>query len=178
MFGISFESVKAQVPQNVSYQKVSGIKSISIGNWDTTYILGNTSELYGLPGRVPAWIDIIEKPGFVFITTSRNYFDLINKTTLFDGTWISLTREPSIRGFGIIDTLNGKWAILAGKPTFGTSGYNNQSTKTNKPTLSDNKWYRLAGDLYNANLDVKYPLRPKSNAIINTKYPIPNTPKK
>jgi hypothetical protein len=183
MFGLGLESVKAQVPQ-MSYQKIDGITSISIGNLNTVHDWINPSGLYSPIGLTPVWIDITEKPGFAFITTSRNYLDIINEQALFDSTLSKLRGKLSIPGFGIADSFNCKLALLTMKPTFATSGYNYQSKKktkpyiSNKPDLFNNKWYRFAGYLYNANMDVKYPLRPDQNTNMNTKYPSRTAPKK
>jgi hypothetical protein len=158
IFGLYLDSVKAQVSQKMSYKKANGITSILIVNWDTIYNRVNISEFNLTNLRVPAWIDITKRPQLTFIATSRNNFDLINKPTLFYGTWITLTGKPAVAGFPNTDMVSDIRAILTRQPTFGTSRYYIQSTKTNEPSFSDNLFYRAAGHIFNVYKGMKYPI--------------------
>lgn len=158
IFGLCLDSVKAQVSQKISYQKANEITSILIVNWDTIYTRANISELNLLTVRIPAWINVTEKPRLTFIATSRNYFDLINKPTLFYGTWITLTGKSVSAGFRNTDMFNDIRSILTRKPTFATSRYYIQSTKTNEPSFSDKLLYRTAGGIFKGYTEVKYPI--------------------
>jgi hypothetical protein len=158
IFGLYLDSVKAQVSQRISYQKANGITSISMVNWDTIYSRVNISKLNQLTVRVPTWIDMTEKTQLTFIATSRNYFDLINKPTLFYGTWITLTGKSVSAGFRNTDMFNDIRSILTRKPTFATSRYYIQSTKTNEPSFSDKLLYRTAGGIFKGYTEVKYPI--------------------
>lgn len=157
ILGLCLNSVKAQVSQRISYQKANGITSILIVNWDTSYSPVNISGLNLLTVRIPAWIDVTEKSRLTFIATSKNYLDLINKPTLFYGTWITLTGNHALAVYRNTDMFSDIWAILTRKPTFGTRRYYIQSTKPNESSFSDNLLYRAAGHIFNFHKETKYP---------------------
>ena len=159
MFRFGLESIMAQAPQKTSYKALNRNTSISIGNWDTTFGMGNTSGFYQLTGWVPNWLDITEKTSFAFITTNRNYYDLINKPVLSNCTRIKLAEESAyMSGSGSSGTFNGKWERLTGKPIIDTTSvYYSPLKRTNSPTWSDNHLYRLTGNIFNIIMDAKYP---------------------
>ena len=158
MFGFGLESVKAQSPPQINYHQVSGIKTISIGNWDTTYSFRNTSGLYWLTVRIPTYIDITKNPGFTFDSTKENYYDLINKNILFNDTKIRLTgTSTTMAGYGHAGTFNGKWERLTGKPLLDTTMiYYSPLKRTNNPALSDSPLYQLAGGMATAIMGWNY----------------------
>jgi hypothetical protein len=157
MLGSCSECIKAQILQKTGNQEVIRTGSLSVGNRDTTYGQGNTSGLYQPAGRTTDWKDLIGKPYFTFVAPTRNYFDIINNSTLFDNTRTSLTLKPVVQGFGITGTLNSKWAILNMKPGFPLYGDYHRSAKTSKSSFFDNFLYRAAGDVFNGYKDLTYP---------------------
>jgi hypothetical protein len=152
--------MKAQIPQKMSYQSVIG--NTVIGNTDTINSRGNIFGLHALTNKFPVLLDIKGKPDFTFITTNSSYFNFKDNITLFDDTFYNLTGQPNMPGFGKNDTLTGKWGILIWKPDFTTEGYYSHSTRTNKTTLFDNGWYRLAGNIFNMYTETKYRIPPFS----------------
>ena len=65
----------------------------------TNYTITGTSQLLSVPYALYS-----EKAGNVF---SGNYDDLTNQPVLFDGTWGSLTGQPTtLAGYGITDGMN------------------------------------------------------------------------
>ena len=156
IFSYGLKLIKAQVPQKISYHAISGIKSLSTGNPDTTYNRRNTSGLSGMTIKEPAWINISENPGFTFIVRNRNYFNLINKPALSEDNMTGLTNKPIMPGFGNSDTLKGKLGILIWRPDFTTSINYYHSTRTNNPSLYNSGWYRLAGNIFNMYTETKY----------------------
>jgi hypothetical protein len=161
MFSFGQESVKAQLPQKISYQAINGIKSNSIGNWDTIFGKGNTSGLYRSTGWVQYWIDMRERTSFDPMTINGNYYDLINKSILFNGARIKSAGKYTIMaGSGSSGTFISKWERLTGKPIYDTTSvYYYPLKRIDAPTLSDNHFYRLTGNIFNMIIDTKYPSR-------------------
>jgi hypothetical protein len=85
--------------------------------------------------------------------------------TSFDSTLSKLSGKFILPDFGTDNTINCKLVILTMKPTVATSGHNSQSKKKIKPYISDKSnvydkwWYRLAGGLFNLNMNSRYPSR-------------------
>jgi len=71
------------------------LTSSDLTNFRTAYGWGNHAGLYRPIGYVPAWSEISSKPVFATVATTGSYNDLINKPTLFNGTWTSLTGKPT-----------------------------------------------------------------------------------
>lgn len=75
----------------------------------TNYQVLSTTQLLSVP--------------YALYAGGADYNNLLNKPTLFDGTWLSLGGKPTtIAGYGITDAFNGQWSSLTGKPTT-VSGY-------------------------------------------------------
>ena len=161
MFSFGQESVKAQLPQKISYQAINGIKSNSISNLDTIFGKGNTSGLYRPTGWVQYWIDMTEKTSFDPLTINGNCYYLKYKPILLNCKTIrSEGKSTYMAGYGNSGTFNGKWERLTGKPIFDTTSvYYYPLKRTDAPTLSDNHFYRLTGNIFNMIMDVKYPSR-------------------
>ena len=155
MLGFCPGGTNAQLPEKISNQSLIGIKPVSISNQDT--INANTMELYRLPGWIPARIGMTVNPGFSFASSSNNNFNLINKQMLFDNNLANLPGKTNIAGFGIIDTLKGKWEFLIWQPASSSHGYYGHSTRLSKPSFSDNPLYRAAGNIFNFYTEMKYP---------------------
>jgi hypothetical protein len=62
---------------------------------------------------------------------------------------VNITWKPELAGFGIKDNFDGKWAILAGKPSFPLSGNYSGSSKSGDAALSDNCMYRVTATVFN-----------------------------
>jgi hypothetical protein len=161
MFNIGQESVNAQLAQKISSQTTDGIRSDSTASWETTFCKNNTSGLYQPAGWVPFWIDVTEKTAFNSMTINDNYYDLLNNPFLFNSARINLARKSSyITGYGNSGTFNGKWERLTGKPLHDTTSvYFYPLKRINAPTLTDNNFYRLTGNIFNMLMDMKYPTR-------------------
>jgi hypothetical protein len=146
-FSCGLELIKAQIPQKMNYQAISGIKSVSLSNLDPTFNQGNTSGLFGLSGRVSALIDMTGKPRFSITTTSGNIYTLTNRPFLFYDIGTSLTWKPiTIAGY-TIDTYNGIWYSLDDKPTFATSR-NIYDLTNNHIWTNDTFWNSLLKNTY------------------------------
>jgi hypothetical protein len=111
------------------------------------------------------WKDITEIPNSIFLSTNRNYNDLINSPILFNDKGVRLTsKSTTMAGSGNSVTFNGKWESLTGKPIIDTSRvYYSPLKRTNNPTFSDNHFYRTTANIF--------------NFVMNTKYPSLNAPK-
>jgi hypothetical protein len=139
--------IKAQIPQKMNQQSITGIKSVSLGNLDTTFNLENTSGLYGLSGSVSALKDMTVKPIFCITTTSGNIYNLTNKPFLFNDIGPSLTWKPiTIAGY-TIDTYNGIWYSLDNKPSFASSR-NIYDLTNNHIWTNDTFWNSLLRNTY------------------------------
>jgi hypothetical protein len=161
IFRFGLENAKAQPPQKISYQGLNNIKSISSGNWDTTFGRGNISGLNRQTGWRPDWMDISGKRSFASITLNENYYDSINKEILFDSTRIRITAKSIyMPSYGNSSSFSSKWQSLTGKPIIDTTSvYYYPLNKTNTPTLSDNPFYRLTGNIFNMFMNMQYPAR-------------------
>jgi hypothetical protein len=82
-----------------------------------------------------------------------------------DSTLTKLSGKLTVPDFGIADSFNCKLAILTIKPNHVTKGHNPPPKKkikpyiSNKSTVCDKWWYNLAGGLFNASMNSKYPAR-------------------
>ena len=86
-------------------------------------------------------------------------------STSYDSILSKLSGKFIIPDFGPDNSLNCKLVILTMKPSVAKSGYNSHSKKKIKPYISDKSnvydkwWYRLAGGLFNLNMNSRYPSR-------------------
>lgn len=159
MSGFCLESINAQVHHKMSYNLLSESTTKSLGNWDTSFSQKNGLYLFRMTSLTSPWKDIKEIPNSIFLSTNRNYNDLINIPILFNDNGIRLTgKSASMAASGNSVTFNGKWESLTGKPIIDTSRvYYSPLKRTNNPTFSDNHFYRATANVFNFVMNTKYP---------------------
>ena len=165
MSGFCLESINAQVHHKMSYNLLRESTTKSLGNWETSFSQKNGLYLFRMTRLTSPWKDITEIPNSIFLSTNRNYNDLINSPILFNDKGVRLTsKSTTMAGSGNSVTFNGKWESLTGKPIIDTSRvYYSPLKRTNNPTFSDNHFYRATANIF--------------NFVMNTKYPSLNAPK-
>ena len=161
MFSFGQESVRAQVAQKINYQVTIGTKSNPIGKSDTTSGSVIASGLYRQTCRDLYLINSTLKTSLDPMTINGNYYDLILNPILLNGERINSAGKSSYTPYnGNSATFNAKWERLTGKPIFDTTNvYYFPFKITNAPTLNDNSFYRLTGNIFNTIMDMKYPMR-------------------
>ena len=95
-----------------SSSTASAITGTDTGKWTTAFNWGNHS--------VAGYLKSYTETDPVFKAWTKNYNDLTNKPSLFDGTWSSLTGKPTtLSGYGITDGVNTTGTqTIAGNKTF------------------------------------------------------------
>ena len=163
--GFCLESTNAQVSHKMSYNLLNESTAKSLGNWDTSFDQNNGVYLFRMTCLTSPRKYIIGIPNSIFLSTNRNYSDLISIPILFNDKDVRLTtKSTSMAGSGNSVTFNGKWESLTGKSIIDTSRvYYSPLKRTNNPTFSDNHFYRATANIF--------------NFVMNTKYPSLNAPK-
>jgi hypothetical protein len=109
MFSFGVESIKAQLPQRIKYQKAIGITSFPISNPDTTFGQLINSGSFRIRERVPFGKYIAGIPNLYNVPKRASVYDFANKTILSAGTWSSLVwGQKTMLGYRI-NTYDGIW---------------------------------------------------------------------
>jgi hypothetical protein len=105
------------------------------------------------------WKDITEITNSVFLSTNRNYNELLKISISSCNNGIGLTgKSLSMTSSGSSVTFNSKWERLTGKPIIDTSRvYYSPLKRINNPTISNNQFYRTSANIFNLVVSAKYP---------------------
>jgi hypothetical protein len=159
MSGFGFQNISAQVSYQISNQKVTGIPSVSIGNFDTSFNARHNQDLFILTSGFPALTKITIKPDLTLIPIFTYHNDLLINPFLVNSSWkIPEGEYIVITASGLNNTFNARWEMLTGKPLIDkTMVYNSPMKRTTSQNLTDSFLYRLAGGTFQGMVDLKYP---------------------
>ena len=158
MSGFGFNNVRAQVSHQINYQKATGIPSVPIGNFDTSFNARHNQDLFILTSGFQALNKITIKPDLTLIPKFTYHNDLLINPFLVNSSWKTPGGEYLvITGSGLNNTFNARWEMLTGKPLIDkTRVYNSPIKRTTNQDLSDNFLYRLAGGVLQGIVNSKY----------------------
>jgi hypothetical protein len=145
MFCFSLGKSNAQETQTIKYKAIGGIESKIASNLDTIYILGYNPGSHLITDMVPVTIDNSEKTNSRFKVLNYDNSSILNKPVKLN----TLTGEPSLPGFEIEGTFNGRWLILTPKSGFSANGNYYHQVNSRKTIPSDYLVYRLAAGAFN-----------------------------
>jgi len=159
MSGFGFKNVRAQVSHQISNQKVAGIPSVSIGNFDTSFNARHNLDLFILTSGFQALTKITIKPDLTLIPIFTYNNDLLINPFLVNSSWkIPEGEYIVISGSGVNNTFNARWEMLTGKPLIDkTMVYNSPMKRATNQNLTDSFLYRLAGSSFQGMVNSKYP---------------------